>query len=149
MDPDGRHARTGAPPGTDGAEHEAAEGCGADHASRRAAGIEPDYRYTLANERTFLAWFRTALALIAGGVAVVQLIPPLSFPGARRALGIALTLAGGGLALAAAVRWRGVQAAMRRGTGLPPTRIPAVLAIGLAVLTTFLVVLLLLAERSR
>ena len=41
---------------------------------------EPDYRFTLANERTFLAWIRTALALIAGGVAVVQLVPVLSYP---------------------------------------------------------------------
>lgn len=38
-------------------------------------GTEPDYRFTLANERTFLAWIRTALALIAGGVAVAQLLP--------------------------------------------------------------------------
>jgi hypothetical protein len=33
---------------------------------------EPDYRFTFANERTFLAWIRTALALIAGGVAVAS-----------------------------------------------------------------------------
>jgi hypothetical protein len=30
-----------------------------------ADGAEPDPRFTLANERTFLAWIRTALALIA------------------------------------------------------------------------------------
>ena len=41
----------------------------------RSVGEEPDYRFTLANERTFLAWIRTALALIAGGVALVQLVP--------------------------------------------------------------------------
>jgi putative membrane protein len=41
----------------------------------RAVGEEPDYRFTLANERTFLAWIRTSLALLAGGVAVVQLVP--------------------------------------------------------------------------
>ena len=41
---------------------------------------EPDYRFTLANERTFLAWIRTALALIAGGVAVVQLVPAFGVP---------------------------------------------------------------------
>ena len=33
------------------------------------AGKTPDYRFTLANERTFLAWIRTALALMAGAVA--------------------------------------------------------------------------------
>ncbi len=36
---------------------------------------EPDYRFTLANERTFLAWLRTSLSLLAAGIAVVQLIP--------------------------------------------------------------------------
>lgn len=129
-------------------DHQAAEDRGEQRPPERSADIQPDYRYTLANERTFLAWFRTALALIAAGVAVVQLIPPLSFPAARQALGIVLTVAGGGLSLAAALRWRAVQAAMRRGTDLPPTRVPALLGIGLAVLTTFVVVLLLLAERS-
>jgi putative membrane protein len=60
---------------------------------------EPDYRFTLANERTFLAWIRTALALIAGGVAVVQLVPALSIPGVRHGLGTVLTAAGGVLAV--------------------------------------------------
>jgi putative membrane protein len=36
---------------------------------------EPDYRFTLANERTFLAWQRTALGLLAAAVAAVQLLP--------------------------------------------------------------------------
>jgi len=51
---------------------------------------DPDYRFTLANERTFLAWIRTALALIAGGVAVVQLVPDFGFPGSRRIVGALL-----------------------------------------------------------
>jgi putative membrane protein len=108
----------------------------------RAAGSDPDYRFTLANERTFLAWFRTALALIAGGVAVVQLVPSSAFSGTRQVLGILLTVAGGGLSLAAVMRWRRVQAAMRRGEDLPPTRIPVILGLGLAALTAFVLVLL-------
>ena len=40
---------------------------------------EPDVRFTLANERTFLAWNRTALALVVAGLGIVQLLPP--FPG--------------------------------------------------------------------
>jgi putative membrane protein len=69
---------------------------------------EPDYRFTLANERTFLAWIRTALALIAGGVAVVQLVPALSIPGVRHGLGTVLTAgrwgAGGAVGSAMAER---------------------------------------------
>jgi putative membrane protein len=113
-----------------------------------AAGSDPDYRFTLANERTFLAWFRTALALIASGVAVVQLIPVLALPGTRNVLGFLLTVAGGGLSVAAALRWRGVQASMRRQEDLPPTPIPMILGLGLAVLTAFVVVLLLLSRPS-
>src|SRR6476661_4070594 len=60
-------------------------------------GHDPDYRFTLANERTFLSWIRTALALIAGGVAVVQLVPDFGFPGSRRIVGA--LLAGMGVAL--------------------------------------------------
>ena len=45
---------------------------------------EPDYRLIFANERTFLAWQRTALGLLAAAVALVQLVPELTIPGARR-----------------------------------------------------------------
>ena len=51
---------------------------------------EPDYRFTLANERTFLAWIRTSLALLAGGVAVIKLVPDFSVAGGRHILGFAL-----------------------------------------------------------
>lgn len=109
-------------------------------------GADPDYRFTLANERTFLAWFRTALALIAGGVAVVQLVPEFAFPGARHALGIVLTVMGGALAGLAVRRWQRVQAAMRRDEDLPPTRMPALLGFGLAVVTAFVVVLIVIVS---
>lgn len=107
-----------------------------------AADTEPDYRFTLANERTFLAWYRTALALIAGGVAVVQLLPPLASPVVREALGLLLTISGGALSLAALLRWSRVQAAIRRGQDLPATRIPLVLGLGLAAVTVLVIVLL-------
>jgi putative membrane protein len=106
---------------------------------------EPDYRFTLANERTFLAWFRTSVALIAGGVAVVQLVPEFALPGARHALGVLLTLGGGVLSIAALRRWWRVQQAMRCAVELPPTRIPTVLAVALATLTVVVAVLLLLS----
>lgn len=100
---------------------------------------EPDYRFTLANERTFLAWTRTALALIAGGIAVVQFVPAFGIPGVRNGFSVVLTAGGGLLAALAVRRWQRVQAAMRRGEDLPPTRVPmvlggAVVAVTLAVL---------------
>lgn len=105
-------------------------------------GGEPDYRFTLANERTFLAWIRTALALIAGGIAVVHLLPDFGFPGARYAFGFLLTFMGGHLALLAVRRWQRVQAAMRRGEDLPPTRLPTLLGFTLVVVTVIVLVLL-------
>lgn len=94
---------------------------------------EPDYRFTLANERTFLAWQRTALGLLAAAVALVQLVPELTVPGARRILGVGLavlaTLASGmGL-----LRWQQADRAMRRNQPLPKHPTPAYLAVGLSV----------------
>ena len=64
-------------------------------AGASAGGTEPDARFTFANERTFLAWTRTALAFVVAGLAIVQLLPP--FPGVpwgRRLLGIPLIVLG-------------------------------------------------------
>ncbi|MES1937159.1 YidH family protein [Salinisphaera hydrothermalis] len=91
---------------------------------------EPDYRFTLANERTFLAWIRTALALLAGSVAIVQLVPDLGIPEARQ--GMAALLAAVSIALVAgsALRWHASQKAMRRDAPLPSTLMPWLLAVG-------------------
>ena len=93
--------------------------------------FEPDYRFTLANERTFLAWLRTALALLAAAVAVVQLVPEFPMPGVRHVAGgllaaLAVITAGGGLR-----RWEQVDHAIRRGLPLPRHRVPRLLAGGL------------------
>ncbi|VEG58565.1 inner membrane protein yidH [Mycolicibacterium aurum] len=103
---------------------------------------EPDYRFTLANERTFLAWIRTSLALIAGGVAVVQFLPAFGIAGVRHALSVVLTAGGGVLAVLAVNRWRRVQTAMRHGEDLPPTHVPAVLGVGIFVITVAVLVVL-------
>lgn len=104
---------------------------------------EPDYRFTLANERTFLAWIRTALALIAGGIAVVQFVPSFGIPGVRHGLGVALTAAGGVLAALAVQRWRRVQTAMRRDDDLPATQVPVLLGGTLFVVTVVVLVVLI------
>jgi putative membrane protein len=103
---------------------------------------EPDYRFTLANERTFLAWIRTALALIAGGVAVVQLVPALSIPGVRHGLGSALTAAGGVLAVLAVRRWQRVQTAMRLGDDLPRSWMPVLLGVVVVAVTIAVIVVI-------
>jgi inner membrane protein YidH len=57
-------------------------------------GQDVDPRFSLANERTFLAWIRTALALISIGLAVTQLLPLFDLPGGRRIIGIPLMVLG-------------------------------------------------------
>ena len=81
-------------------------------------GDDPDYRYSLANERTFLAWIRTSLALLAGAVAVVQLVPPFRFDAARTTLGAILTVTGLALSGLAYTRWATNERAMRGGRPL-------------------------------
>jgi putative membrane protein len=95
---------------------------------------EPDYRFTLANERTFLAWQRTALGLLAAAVALLQFVPGPAVHGMQYILSgvlgvLAILSAGAGL-----LRWRQVDRAIRRTERLPHNRTPALLASGLVVL---------------
>lgn len=109
--------------------------------TQRNEDREPDYRFTLANERTFLAWIRTALALLAGGVAVLQVVPVL-WPGwAKNTVGLVLILLAVLIAALAPHRWRQVQQAIRRGRPLPPPRLPLLLAAGILI-TAALVLLI-------
>jgi inner membrane protein YidH len=85
-------------------------------------GSEPDYRMSLAAERTYLAYVRTALALLAGGVAAVGAFPDLGQSGLRRTMGVLLVVSGGVLAGTARRRWRQVDTAMRLGQPLPASR---------------------------
>ncbi|MGC5029412.1 YidH family protein [Micromonospora sp. DT229] len=95
----------------------------------RSVGTTPDYRFSLANERTFLAWLRTGLALIAGGLAAAQFLPTLSPRHLREAISVALLLLGGAVAIRAIDHWARVDRAIRLGEELPASRFPAVLAI--------------------
>ncbi|SDT77384.1 YidH family protein [Actinoplanes derwentensis] len=97
------------------------------------AGITPDYRFSLANERTFLAWIRTGLALIAGGLACAQFLPPLPVAHLREIIAVLLLVLGALVALRAVDHWVRTERAMRLGVDLPRSRFPAVLAIAVAV----------------
>ncbi|GHC79095.1 YidH family protein [Streptomyces flavofungini] len=105
----------------------------------RQDGDTPDYRFSLANERTFLAWLRTALALIGGGFAVDQFLPDLRW-GVRVGLAIALLAAGVLCSLRAVNHWVRCERAMRRGDDLPASRFPALLGVVVAVVAVAMVV---------
>ncbi|MFD9483512.1 MULTISPECIES: YidH family protein [unclassified Streptomyces] len=102
-------------------------------------GETPDYRFSLANERTFLAWIRTSLALVGGGFAVDQFLPDLRW-GVRVGLALALLAAGVLCALRAVNHWVRCERAMRRGEDLPVSRFPTLLSVAVAVVAVAMVV---------
>jgi putative membrane protein len=95
-------------------------------------GRTPDYRFSLANERTFLAWIRTGLALIAGGLACAQFLPPLGVAHLREVIAIGLIVLGGAVAVRAVDHWARTERAMRLGQELPGSKFPAILALAVA-----------------
>lgn len=108
----------------------------------RQEGGTPDYRFSLANERTFLAWLRTALALVGGGFAVDQFLPDLRW-GWRVGLALALLAAGVLCALRAVNHWVRCERAMRRGEDLPVSRFPALLGVVVALVAVAMVFVVL------
>jgi len=92
-------------------------------------GSEPDPRATLANERTFLAWIRTALALTAGGVALEALAVPM-LPGLRLAAAVLLLVLGLAVPVVSWAGWGATERALRRREPLPSSRVAPVLAVG-------------------
>ena len=90
-----------------------------------SVGHDPDYRFSLANERTFLAWIRTALALLAGGLGVEKFLP--EFVG-RSALALLLAVMGLVLAATSYRRWALNEIALRTDRPLPASRQPLLLA---------------------
>ncbi|MXP20023.1 DUF202 domain-containing protein [Gordonia sp. HNM0687] len=102
---------------------------------------EPDYRFTLANERTFLAWIRTALAMVAAGVAVNAF--DLGIPRAvQHLMAAALVFLGILCAGASWSRWARAEYALRRGRPLPASWTSAILAAAIVVLGLILLVVL-------
>ena len=91
---------------------------------------EPDYRYTLANERTFLAYQRTSIGLVAASLAVFNL---LEEDWAVRLLGALLLAAGAVAGLGGYLRFRGVEGAIRSGDALPANQTAHLLAIAVLI----------------
>jgi putative membrane protein len=115
-------------------------------AAKDTGGTEPDARFTFANERTFLAWSRTALALVVAGLGIVQLLPPFpGVPAGRHLLGVPLIVLGAVLAVAAYAEWVRNQRALRRGEPLPQSIMPWILAATVAGVALIAAVVLLVS----
>lgn len=107
-------------------------------------GEEPDYRATMANERTLLAWSRTALALLAASFAVVKLTV-ITPRGLRLALAAYLIALSGGVTVTGYVQWRVRQARMRHRLPLGRIVSPPVLTAAMLVLAGFVVAVIVFA----
>jgi putative membrane protein len=113
------------------------------------ASLHPDYRYTLANERTLLAWLRTGLALVAGGIAIATYAPDLGISWGSGAVAMALVIIGLGTALAGYRRWRANEEAIRDDRALPGSQVPGVMAAAVAVVAVVVAVLVGVEVMSR
>jgi putative membrane protein len=102
---------------------------------------DPDVRFSYANERTFLAWNRTALAMVTAGLAITQLLPPFDVPGGRRLIGIPLIAIGTLVAVASFFQWQRNEAAMRAARPLPKSILPALVAAAVALSAVIALVL--------
>jgi putative membrane protein len=107
----------------------------------REVGEEPDPRFSYANERTFLAWNRTGLALISVGLVVAQLLPPFSIAGGRRIIGLPLIALGAIVSIVSLREWSNNERAMRQRRPLPGSALPRIVAIVIAVVAVVALVI--------
>lgn len=107
------------------------------------AGEDPDPRFSLANERTFLAWIRTGLAFVAAGLALEALQVPLP-PWLRVTVAVVLVLAGLAATAQAWLSWVRTERAMRHLAPLPSSglKLPIAVMLGLVALAVLVGLLL-------
>jgi putative membrane protein len=108
-------------------------------------GKQPDFRFSLANERTFLAWVRTALGMLAGSILLHQLVPSLQPRWIVAVLAEAVALVAAFMGTAAYLRWKQVEIAMRHDQPLPRSLLIPVLSLSVAFLALVIALLLVWA----
>ncbi len=118
------------------------------HPGLEEVGEEPDPRFTFANERTFLAWARTGLALIGGGLVAAQVLH-LGLGGAHLLVAVPAIALGGLIGIASYWRWEANERAMRLGKPLGYSPITRILAIGIGVLAVISSILAVVAALAR
>jgi putative membrane protein len=111
-------------------------------------GAEPDPRFSYANERTFLAWNRTALALVAAGLAATSLLAEFNVPGGRRLIGVPLILLGALLAVISHRRWDANERAMRLRQPVPASHLGGLVAAGISVTAPVAAIVALLGTKT-
>jgi putative membrane protein len=115
----------------------------------RSVGTDPDYRFTLANERTFLAWLRTGLALLAGAVALASLVHDFGPQSLRIAITVVLLILSLAVTIGAYVRWDRAERALRENRSLPTDPLPRLIAAGVAIIVAAAAILIFVAETGR
>lgn len=115
----------------------------------RTVGTDPDYRFTLANERTFLAWLRTGLALLAGAIALASLVHDFGPRSVRIAITAFLLILSVTVVVGAYVRWDRTERALRENRSLPTDPMPRIIVAGVAIVVAAAAVLIFLAETGR
>jgi putative membrane protein len=102
---------------------------------------EPDVRFSLANERTFLAWARTCLAMVATGLVLARVLGDSGDDALIVASGIALIVLGASLGLLSYRNYRRNDAAIRTSAPLDRSALPLVLVVTIAVASIVAIVL--------
>lgn len=96
------------------------------------SGEEPDPRFSLANERTFLAWVRTSLALVAVGIALEALALPIE-PVLRFIASLLFILLGIVAVVHSWFSWWRDERALRAGTVLPGPSTGLIIVVGVVI----------------
>ncbi len=115
----------------------------------QSVGTDPDYRFTLANERTFLAWVRTGLALLAGSVALASLVHDFGPRPLRMSITAFLLLLSLTVTIGAYLRWDRTERALREKRSLPTDPLPRIMVAGVAIVIAGAAALIFLAEIGR